>query len=1036
LIFAHGLSQSHDAAVANDVKEAARRVVRIIRALMFKERVMSLFGDHRQVTSRVRRVGLGALVLLAAGGMLRAVTEAAPPPVEMTRRTGANYKQARQYSNEFLRQFTYSTTVEPHWIGKTDSFWYEYQTSKGKQWYRVHPRDRSREPLFDRVQVAALLSEQVRKPLDPLQLPLARASLTDDAAKFKFVAEDYQFEYDLAAGKLVKIGKAPPLPKGPGTLNPEQRQRLRALLGEERLNQYEEQQRLQSEAGISADLVEEEGLSGDDLRLIEDELRQMDRTPTPLAQEQDQNAQQKKVGEGGKKGPDKEDRSYSSDHKMHAFVKNHNLYIAEEGKEDQAIQLTHDGSEDYTFATGFGGGFFRRKRDLKDKDDQDQQREDRQRTDEDKSGKGTKDDKDKKRPAPVTWSKDSRAFYVLRRDDRAVKELYLIDALAQPRPALVKYKYAMPGEEKVRKTELYVFRKDGNKFVQVAPHWKDESYSDLHWGKTSDELRFVRGDRLHRNIEFCTFNSAGGDTKCLILEGFENSSIVTRPVKYLDDSDEMIWWSERSGWGHFYLYDRAGKLKNAITSGDFRASAIVAVDAKNRLLYFRANAREPGESVYFNHLYSVRLDGTGLTLMDLGDANHDSRLSESHEVVVDNYSRVDLAPATVLRDARGHKLMDLEKADLSRLTEVGWKMPETFSVKAADGVTDLYGNLYKPFDFDPGKKYPIIAHVYPGPQTESTPHAFVASSGQQQLAQLGFIVIQVGNRGGTPLRSKAYQSYSYGNLRDYGLADKKSAIEQLAARHAWIDIDRVGIYGHSGGGFMSAAAMLVKPYNEFFKVAVASAGNHDNNIYSNDWAERYHGIKEVPLAREEADVSGAPPKEGRKATKPADDKGKVAEKKTEGDKKSDQKSEEKTAKGKDSDKKSDQKSEEKTAKSKDGDKTTSEAGKKDKEVKTKHQTRFEIKVPTNAELAANLKGRLLLVHGDMDNNVHPANTLRLVDALIKANKRFDLLIVPGKAHGFANYQPYVTERTWDYFAEYLLHDRPAGVDLFEGRERK
>src|SRR5262249_13928578 len=202
-------------------------------------------------------------------------------------------------------------------------------------------------------------------------------------------------------------------------------------------------------------------------------------------------------------------------------------------------------------------------------------------------------------------------------------------------------------------------------------------------------------------------------------------------------------------------------------------------------------------------------------------ADQDAKLSPSRQFVVDNCSRVDMAPISVLRDATGKQIMELEKADLSRLYEVGWKMPETFVVKAADGVTDLYGNLYKPFDFDPRKKYPLIAHVYPGPQSESMTHAFSPLSPQQQLAPLRFIVIQAGTRGGSPLRSKLYGSYGYGNLRDYALADKKAAIEQLAARHAYIDIDRVGIYGHSGGGFLSAAAMLQKPYNEFFKAAVA-----------------------------------------------------------------------------------------------------------------------------------------------------------------------------------------------------------------------
>jgi dipeptidyl-peptidase 4 len=325
-------------------------------------------------------------------------------------------------------------------------------------------------------------------------------------------------------------------------------------------------------------------------------------------------------------------------------------------------------------------------------------------------------------------------------------------------------------------------------------------------------------------------------------------------------------------------------------------------------------------------------------------------------------------------------------------------MPQTFVVKAADGVTDLYGNIYKPFDFDPNKKYPIIAHVYPGPQTESTPHSFKTSSPQQQLAQVGFIVIQVGNRGGTPLRSKSYQNHSYWNLRDYGLADKKFAIEQLAARHRWIDLERIGIYGHSGGGFMSAAALLVKPYNEFFKVAVASAGNHDNNIYNNSWAERYHGMKEVPITAKDDPKKSAPPKAKGKLKMPPADEEQVGEKK-------------------DETKKDDKKDE-----------------KKDETAKP--ATRFEIKVPTNAELAANLKGKLLLVHGDMDNNVHPGGTIRLADALIKANKRFDMLIMPGKAHGFGTYQPYFTQRMWEYFAEHLLDDRPTGADLFERRDGK
>jgi dipeptidyl aminopeptidase/acylaminoacyl peptidase len=272
-------------------------------------------------------------------------------------------------------------------------------------------------------------------------------------------------------------------------------------------------------------------------------------------------------------------------------------------------------------------------------------------------------------------------------------------------------------------------------------------------------------------------------------------------------------------------------------------------------------------------------------------------------------------------------------------------------VKAADGITDIYGNMWKPFDFDPARKYPIIVHVYPGPQTENVSNTFTATGVQQQLAQLGFIVVQIGNRGGSPRRSNAYQSFSYLNLRDYGLADKKAGVEQLAAKYPWIDIERVGLFGHSGGGFMTAAAMLVPPYNEFFKVGVSSSGNHDNNVYGDYWAEQNHGLVEKRIAT-----------------------------------------------------------------------TTTASDRQDGGTVQDTVAKFDIHVPANHEVAANLNGRLLLVHGDMDNNVHPAGTIRLVNALIKANKRFDFMIMPGKAHGFADYQNYFNRMLYEYFAEHLLGD--------------
>ncbi len=318
-------------------------------------------------------------------------------------------------------------------------------------------------------------------------------------------------------------------------------------------------------------------------------------------------------------------------------------------------------------------------------------------------------------------------------------------------------------------------------------------------------------------------------------------------------------------------------------------------------------------------------------------------MSESNQFFVDSYSRVNTIPTSAVFDASGQRIVDLEEADFSSLLDAGYRFPEPYTVKAADGVTDLYGVMYKPFDFDSTKTYPIVAYVYPGPQTESVSKFFSQNPYEVGLAQFGMIVVTIGNRGGHPDRSKWYHNYGYGNLRDYGLADKKTAIEQLADRHDFIDIDEVGIYGHSGGGFMSTAAMLVYP--DFFKVAVSSSGNHNNDVYNQNWSEKHHGIKEV-----------------------VDDDGEVS---------------------------------------------------------------FEYDIDKNADLARNLKGHLLLTTGDVDNNVHPAGTMRMAEALIRANKRFDFFMFPGQRHGYGDMRNYWYWLRAEYFAKHLLGDERADVNIAE-----
>ncbi|MFC1502276.1 DPP IV N-terminal domain-containing protein, partial [bacterium] len=574
--------------------------------------------------------------------------------------------------------------------------------------------------------------------------------------------------------------------------------------------------------------------------------------------------------------------------------------------------------------------------------------------------------KDKRKSVRVIWSPDSKKFAMTRADEREVKDLWVINAVADPRPTLQTYKYHMPGEAEAPQSEILVFDLTTKEEIKVkTDRFKDQTLSILRspslaknrddehrpslWlSKRPDKLYFTRTSRdLHR-IDICFADTKTGEVKVLVEERM-NTYVETRSLRLVDGGREVIHWSERNGWGHFYLYDGEGNLKNQITSGPFHCDRIQGVDEKARVLYFTANAREKDEDPYYLHLYRVNFNGKGLRRLDQINFNHYVRLNDSNRFFVDNYSRVNTVPISELKDNQGNIILNLETADLSLLMGAGYKFPEPFKVKADDGLTDLYGVLYKPFDFDETKKYPIIAYVYPGPQTESVSKSFSTRMDRtDRLAQFGFIVITVGNRGGHPSRSKWYHNYGYGNLRDYGLSDKKTAIEQLADRHPFIDIEKVGIHGHSGGGFMSTAALLVYP--DFFKVAVSSAGNHENNIYNRWWSEKHHGVKEV--------------------------------------------------------------------KDKDG------------------NIKFEYDIEKNSEIAKNLKGRLLICTGDMDNNVHPANTIRLANALIKANKRFDFFVFPGKRHSFGDMNNYFFWLRADYFCKYLIGDYADSVDIAELNREK
>ena len=566
----------------------------------------------------------------------------------------------------------------------------------------------------------------------------------------------------------------------------------------------------------------------------------------------------------------------------------------------------------------------------------------------------------KRRAVYGMWSPDSRYFATILTDEREVKDLWVINVMSKPRPTLETYKYQMPGEKEAPVDHLYIFDMNDNSRKEIRTSaYKDQTLSlerrplqqkqsdmeERHaiWQGDNDRFFITRSSRDLYRIDVCSY-TVGQDSIVPVIEERMNTYQETRALKTLSGGKELIHWSERDGWAHLYLYDDNGKLKNRITKGPWHVEEILKVDEKARTVYFTANGRNKDENPYYEHLYRVNLDGSGLTQITKGDFFHQVEVDDDAKFVVDNYSRINTVPMCVLLDNTGKKVMDIQESDFSQLFANGYKFPELFKVKAADGVTDLYGVMYKPFDFDSTKVYPIVDYVYPGPQVEAVYYPFTRMSVRtDRLAQAGFIVISVGQRGGHPSRSKWYHNYGYGNMRDYPLADHKYAIEQLANRHPYIDIDKVGIHGHSGGGFMSTAAIC--QYPDFFKVAVSCAGNHDNTIYNRWWSETHHGVKE----------------------------------------------------------------------------TVSEKG----------DTTFVYKIATNPEIAKNLKGHLLLVHGDIDDNVHPGNTTRVVDALIRAGKRFDMLMLPQQRHGFGDMNEYFYWRLVDYFSEHLKGQSEKSVNIPE-----
>ena len=372
---------------------------------------------------------------------------------------------------------------------------------------------------------------------------------------------------------------------------------------------------------------------------------------------------------------------------------------------------------------------------------------------------------------------------------------------------------------------------------------------DVRWDAQGDHLFMTYGSRGFKQLELLEVDAATGEARTVAHEAsktFVEMNLASggipnwRPVHH--DRD-VVWFSERDGWAHLYLLNgQTGAVQNQITTGPWTVGDVLHIDETQGWVYFTGRGREPGRDPYFRFLYRAKLDGSLLTLLTPENADHEVFFSPSGASFVDNYSKLDALPVSLLRRADGTVVRELQRADASRLFALGWKMPVPFTVKARDGVTNLHGLMYVPSHADPARKYPIIDNIYPGPQVGPVGNRSFSSSirgTNAGLAELGFYVIVL-DAMGTPFRSKAFHDSYYGNMGDNGIADHVAAITQLAAQHPEIDVSRVGIYGHSGGGFSSTDAILRFP--DFFKVAVSSAGNHDNRSYDYTWGEKYQGL--------------------------------------------------------------------------------------------------------------------------------------------------------------------------------------------------
>ena len=817
----------------------------------------------------------------------------------------ADYERAMGLRDR-VRNKVFIKHVNPNWSADSDRFWYRNDLSADRrEFVLVNTSKGERQLAFDHVKVAATLSNALGQSVDAEKLPIDELAFTDNPNRLRLIGKGNSWELDLKTselGEFTSSVKEPLLLEPPEAIRPsssngpetyvtfrnvtDQIIRLVWVSGDGGRHLYEvigdKSEFKQHTYANHVWLIEtEEGKHlgiyeakpGNPTVIIDGRTKALKSTVEP-DEDDEQPEHEKYSSPRGLRSPDG---------KWEVLLKEHNLWI--QGKDGQPVQLSKDGT-----------------------------------------------DEDGYRRGDIHWSPDSKRLAALR---TLKEEEHLVNVVEsspkdQLQPKLHSFRYLKPGD-RVAKQRPKLFNVRKRQEIQIEQGLFNNPWriNRIRWAKNSREFTFEYNERGHQVLRVVSVNSRNGKTKPVVEE--TSNTFVDYSQKHyeywLADGEELIWMSERNGWNHLYLFDtRKKKLKNAITQGNWVVRKVEHIDEARRQIWFQVMGVYPKQDPYYIHHCRVNLDGSGLTILTEGNGTHELQWSPGRRFFVDKWSRVDQPPVHELRSADGKFICELERADCVQLLKTGWKFPERFVAKGRDGETNIFGVIWRPTNFDPTKHYPVIESIYAGPHSFYVPKAFRDYYGQQRMAELGFILVQIDGMG-TNWRSKKFHDVCWQNIKDAGFPDRILWIEAAAKKHTEMDLSTVGIYGGSAGGQNTMSGLL--HHGDFYKVGVSDCGCHDNRMDKIWWNEAWMGW---PIGPEYSQNS-------------------------------------------------------------------------------------------NVTHAHKLKGKLLLIVGELDRNVDPASTTQVVNALIKADKDFDFLLIPGTGHGAAG-TPYGRRRQMDYFVEHILKMKP------------